>query len=177
MSSCQTSSRFSPYLSTTSLAASTLGLSTYPRQPKQRKLDDGHRAPQPARIIGPRQSSPCSHRHTLPCALHSTQTGYSGISGVLPIGDRDGDGRDDLLLRVRPGPADDLSQDTIVVLYGQTISSLSRSSALNASRTRCKCFQRGNVCIKNPPYSPFTKGGNWLLNIPPHHHDVRFTSN
>ena len=36
-------------------------------------------------LIGPRQTWPYSHRHGLPLALHSTQTGWFGTSGTLPI--------------------------------------------------------------------------------------------
>src|SRR5581483_10347761 len=66
-------------------SAPTFGVSIGPKQPKQPRANDGHNAPQPECVTGPRHGVPCATvTQTTPRCLHSVQTLVDGISGLRP---------------------------------------------------------------------------------------------
>ena len=62
-----------------------LAVSDGPKQPKQPRPTAGHRAPQPARVTGPRHGVPsATSMHTVPRPLHSWQTEWPGMARAAP---------------------------------------------------------------------------------------------
>src|ERR1035437_6189186 len=63
----------------------TLALSLGPKQPKQPRSREGHSAPQPALVTGPRQGiDRLTSRQTVERDLHSWHTAYSAMTGRRP---------------------------------------------------------------------------------------------
>src|ERR1035438_3025227 len=78
--------RAKPRCSNSANRLAELASSTGPRQPTHAMRSSGHRAPQPATVRGPQQSSPRSvSRQLFSRMRHSVQTGYSRASGALPF--------------------------------------------------------------------------------------------